>query len=58
MKRLCMLPQTPAFLYKDEAKTWSHLRQMSTVFFPFRGVAYLDSYSGKHFPKGPYLCKP
>uniref|UniRef100_A0A8C7A3Z0 Uncharacterized protein n=1 Tax=Neovison vison TaxID=452646 RepID=A0A8C7A3Z0_NEOVI len=52
-----MLPQTSAFLYvyKNDAISWSHLRQMSTVFFPFRDVAYLDIYSGKRFPKAPLL---
>lgn len=60
LKRLCMSPQIPAFLsvYKNEAKTWSHLRQMSTVFFPFRDVAYLDICSDKHFPKAPCLSGP
>uniref|UniRef100_A0ABI7W2J4 Uncharacterized protein n=3 Tax=Felidae TaxID=9681 RepID=A0ABI7W2J4_FELCA len=55
-----MLSQTPAFLYvyKNEANSWSHLRQTSTVFFPFRDVAYLDIYSGKHFPKAPLLSGP
>lgn len=55
-----MLPQTPTFLYayKNEANSWSRLRQMSTVFFPFRDVAYLDIYSGKHFPKATLLFGP
>uniref|UniRef100_A0A452U4I9 Uncharacterized protein n=2 Tax=Ursus TaxID=9639 RepID=A0A452U4I9_URSMA len=51
---------TPTFLYayKNEANSWSRLRQMSTVFFPFRDVAYLDIYSGKHFPKATLLFGP
>lgn len=55
-----MLPQTPAFLYvyKNEANSWSHLRQLSTVFSPFRDVAFVDIYSSKRFPKAPYLFGP
>lgn len=44
-------------IYETEAKTKLHLRQTSTVFFPFRDVASLDIYSGKYFPKASYLSE-
>lgn len=54
-----MLPQTPTFFQsiKTKAKTKLHLRQTSTVFFPFRDVASLDICSGKYFPKASYLSE-
>uniref|UniRef100_A0A8C9PIL5 Uncharacterized protein n=1 Tax=Spermophilus dauricus TaxID=99837 RepID=A0A8C9PIL5_SPEDA len=43
--------------YSFTTKTKFHLRQTSTVFFPFRDVASLDIYSGKYFPKASYLSE-
>uniref|UniRef100_A0A7N5K3T4 Uncharacterized protein n=1 Tax=Ailuropoda melanoleuca TaxID=9646 RepID=A0A7N5K3T4_AILME len=46
------------FYFGISSNSWSRLRQMSTVFFPFRDVAYLDIYNGKHFPKATLLFGP